>query len=141
MQILAKQIIFDNGNEIVEHESNSRFVYFRSLVQGLSTPENGKGSSEHVPLGAQKSDKASQNSENVEELWLVCVLQSYTLGEDKSHPLHNKLQPELCSLGSELSIQALCLSPQINFMTTQGFPYTIYCLLTSSNLAKMRMTA
>ena len=35
----------------MDYQLNSPFVYLRSLVQGLSTLENGKGSSEHVPLG------------------------------------------------------------------------------------------
>jgi hypothetical protein len=54
-------------DEIVEHQLNSPFVYLRSLVQDLSTSGNGEGGSEHVPLGAPKFDKTSQNSQNVEE--------------------------------------------------------------------------
>jgi hypothetical protein len=73
-----------------------------------------------VSVGAHKSDKASQNSENVEELWLVCVLQSYPWAKIRTgYSLHKKLQRELCSLGSELSIQASCPCPT-NFPVSKG---------------------
>lgn len=62
-----KRIIVDADGEIIDYELNSPFVYLRSLVQGLSTPGNGEGGSEQIREGAQKSDKASQNSKNVEE--------------------------------------------------------------------------
>jgi hypothetical protein len=55
LQIFTKQIIFDN--DIIEHESSSPFVYLRSLVQGLSTPGNGKGGSEQISEGAHISKK------------------------------------------------------------------------------------
>jgi hypothetical protein len=51
LQILAKQIIVDPHGKIVEHELNSPFVYLRSLVQNLSTPQSGEGSLEHVRSG------------------------------------------------------------------------------------------
>jgi hypothetical protein len=54
LQFLTKRIIVDAHGEIIEHELNVPIVDFRSLVQGFSTPGNGKGGSEHVPLGAQK---------------------------------------------------------------------------------------
>jgi hypothetical protein len=57
LQLLAKRIIVDSHSEIIEQELNSPFVYLRSLVQGLITPGNGKGGSEHVPLGASISQK------------------------------------------------------------------------------------
>jgi len=57
LQILAQRIIVDMDDESFEHELDSPFAYLRSLVQNLSTPGNGKGSSEHVRLGVlhQKS--------------------------------------------------------------------------------------
>jgi hypothetical protein len=68
LQILAKQIIVDPHDEIIEHELNSPFVYLRSVGDDLFTPDAREGcGSEHVPLGTYKSDKASQNSEYVEE--------------------------------------------------------------------------
>lgn len=68
MQILAKQIIVDPHGEIIEHELNSSFIYLRSVVDDLFTPDAREGcGSEHVPLGAHKSDKTSQNSDNLEE--------------------------------------------------------------------------
>ena len=51
LQILAKQIIVDPHDKIVDHELNSSFVSLRSLVQNLSTPGSGEGSSEHVRPG------------------------------------------------------------------------------------------
>jgi hypothetical protein len=57
LQILAKRIIVDSDGEIVEHELNLPFMYLRSLAQGLSTPGNGKGGSEHVPVGASVSQR------------------------------------------------------------------------------------
>lgn len=51
LQILAKQIIVDPHGKIVDHELNSSFMYLRSLVQNLSTPGSGEGSSEHVRSG------------------------------------------------------------------------------------------
>ena len=54
LQVLTKRIILDPHGEILEHELNSPFVYLRPLVEGSFTPGNGKGSSEHVPLGGPK---------------------------------------------------------------------------------------
>ena len=57
LQILAKRIIVDADGEIIDYELNSPFVYLRSLVQGLSTPRNGKGGSEQIREGAQVCQK------------------------------------------------------------------------------------
>jgi hypothetical protein len=64
LQILAKRIIVGADGEIVDYELNSPFVYLRSLVQNLSTPGNGEGGSEHVPLGASISQEPP--TDNVE---------------------------------------------------------------------------
>lgn len=39
--IWTKQIIVDSHGEIIKYKLNSPFVYFRSLVKDLSTPEAG----------------------------------------------------------------------------------------------------
>jgi len=57
LQILAKRIMVDADGEIIEYELNSPFVYLRSLVQGLSTPRNGKGGSEQIREGASICQK------------------------------------------------------------------------------------
>jgi hypothetical protein len=67
-------LVVDPHGEIMEHELNSPFVYLRSLVQGVSTPGNGQGGSEQPPQRVYEFDTTSGNSENVESLWLVCVL-------------------------------------------------------------------
>lgn len=55
LQILAKQIVVNPHGEIIAHELNSPFVYLRSLVQGLFTPENGKGGLDYLHVGASIS--------------------------------------------------------------------------------------
>jgi hypothetical protein len=67
LHILAWRIIVDADGKNVDYELKLPFVYLRSLIRNLSTPANGEGRSEHVPLGAQKSVKTSQNSESLEE--------------------------------------------------------------------------
>jgi hypothetical protein len=63
LQILAKRIIVDVTGEIIDYELNSTFVYLRSLLQDLSsTPGDGEGGSEHVPLGASVSQKPPTDS-------------------------------------------------------------------------------
>jgi hypothetical protein len=41
----------------MDYGLNSPFVYLRSLIRNLSTPGNGEGGSEHVPLGASVSQR------------------------------------------------------------------------------------
>jgi hypothetical protein len=52
LHILAQRIIVGTDGEIIAYGLNSLLVHLRCFVQDLSTPGNGKGSSEHVPLGA-----------------------------------------------------------------------------------------
>jgi hypothetical protein len=85
LQILAKQIIVDTDGEIIEHELNSPFVYLRSLVQGLSTPGNGKAGSKYILLG--KSDKATRNAANLEEF--VAGLRFDQRGKLDMMPINN----------------------------------------------------
>jgi hypothetical protein len=52
LQVLVKRIIVDADGEIIDYELTSPFVYLRFLVEGLSTPGNGKGGSEQIREGA-----------------------------------------------------------------------------------------
>jgi hypothetical protein len=45
------------SGEIITHELNSPFVCLHCFGPELSTPGNGKGGSEHVPLGASVSQR------------------------------------------------------------------------------------
>ena len=51
MQILTKRIIFDADGEMVDYELISTFVHLCSILQDLSAPGSGDGSSEHVRSG------------------------------------------------------------------------------------------
>ena len=52
LQIVANQIIVNPLGEIVGHELNSPFVYIRSLVNRLSSPDNREGcGSEQIHVG------------------------------------------------------------------------------------------
>jgi hypothetical protein len=54
---LAERIIFYADGENEDYELDSPFVYLRSLVKNLSTPENGEGGSEQIREGASISQK------------------------------------------------------------------------------------
>jgi hypothetical protein len=58
--ILAKQIIVNPQGKIGQHELNLPFANLHSLVQNLSTPGSGDGSSEHVRLGVQQKPPTDQ---------------------------------------------------------------------------------
>ena len=52
LQVIANQIIVNLLGEIVGHELNSPFVYIRSLVDRLSSPDNREGcGSEQIHVG------------------------------------------------------------------------------------------
>ena len=57
LHILAQRIIVGTEGEITAYGLNSLFVHLRCFTQDLSNPGNGKGGSEHVPLGAQESSR------------------------------------------------------------------------------------
>ena len=60
LQILARRIIFDTNGEMVDYELISPIVHFRSILQNLSAPASGDGSSEHVRLGVSISQTPQQ---------------------------------------------------------------------------------
>ena len=51
LQILTRRIIFDADGEMVDYVLISTFVHLRSILQDLSAPGSGDGSSEHVRSG------------------------------------------------------------------------------------------
>jgi site-specific DNA recombinase len=67
LQILVKQFIVDLQGKIIDCELNAPFAFLQNLVEELSTfyPESRR--STQVSVGAQKSDKTSRDSSNIEE--------------------------------------------------------------------------
>ena len=57
LQIWVKRIIVGIDGDVIEHELILSFAYLQSLLQNLSSPGSGDGSSEHVRSGVQISAK------------------------------------------------------------------------------------
>ena len=124
-QILVQRTIVRTDGEIIAHELNSPFVYLRSLVEGLSTPRNGKSGSEHVPLGAQESDKANQNSENLEEFLTGLRFKQHGNAESRNSSLALSLAFRLCFLWRQhlheaCHLQVTSFSPMTPIRTQPG---------------------